>query len=86
MSTQSITKRIEKLEGGKSTFRQAFKPDRNGIIPDEFEPDLDLLIVTTIVSPDGSHPKELNPPLMWRGKPYESDDSPSTQPTNKEKR
>ncbi len=71
MSRQSIAKRIEKLEGKTVPAARVFQADDNGIIPDEFEPEADDLIVITFVSPDGNDPKELNPPLKWRGQTFE---------------
>ncbi len=44
----------------------------NGVIPSEYEPEKDVLFITTYLGRDGN-PRADTPALMWRGKPFEPD-------------
>lgn len=71
-----IQKRLAAIEA-KQPARQArwFSPDRDGALPDDFNPERDNLIYHSIVTPGTMEREE--PAMTWRGKPFNPDDYPA---------
>jgi len=70
VSIKSIARRIAKLEGTTKTAANAYFPDNDGFISDDFRPEIDILFVTIYDDKDGN-PSADQAPLKWRGKTFQ---------------
>ena len=66
---RSIHTRLEQLEQGSFSDTNVYVPNAEGVIPDEFRPDKDTLILYRIISVDGTK-RPYHPQLFWRGQPF----------------
>jgi len=69
LTIQTIQKRVNQLEKATGGSYNVFLLDAEGVIPDEFRPGFDRLILIQIVDVDGTK-RPLHPNLIWRGDPY----------------
>jgi hypothetical protein len=64
-STVNLYRRLSQLERTANAAKARWFTARNGIIPDEYRPDIDNLIAVRFVD---------DATLTWRGKPYSPPD------------
>lgn len=73
MNIDTLKRRLSNIEKSSSAdLARWYRPDSEGKIPDNFNPETDKLILRSIVQPDQST-KPMHSELAWKGKKYPHD-------------